>query len=496
MVVAVYLRKSRAEEQATVADTLARHKSILLAYADSKGYVVDGIYEEVVSGESIYNRPQMQALLADVQDERYDGVLCMDIDRLGRGGMRDQGLILDTFRLSGTLIITPDKVYDLSDDIDEELTEFRAFFSRQEYRSIKKRLQRGLQKSIEEGCYVGPPPYGYTRVYQGKKPTLAIHTEEAEIVRAIFDWYLDGSGTATIADRLNQLGIPPHRSDRWNRSSVARILHNPAYAGKVVWNRTKHIRKGSNGSTRHAVKYMPADQWTITEGMHPAIISEEQYNKVQELFSRRYIPSQRKSDTLQNPLAGLIYCQKCGAPMQRQAPAGKKAYLLCQRPGCVASAQFDLVEAALLENIRSQLAVIESEIAAGQDGSDLTVYQSAAKEIENQIRVSQSQKDRLHDLLEQGVYDVETYRQRMSLLEGKISDLQTQEDNIKAKIAKASKQDKRALAAKIRSALDVYHTSDAMRRNMLLKSIVDHATYFKAKKSAPNDFTLAVALRR
>lgn len=65
MVVAIYLRKSRSEEQATVADTLARHKSILLAYADSKGYVVDGIYEEVVSGESIYNRPQMQALLAD-----------------------------------------------------------------------------------------------------------------------------------------------------------------------------------------------------------------------------------------------------------------------------------------------------------------------------------------------------------------------------------------------------------------------------------------------
>lgn len=94
-------------------------------------------------------------------------------------------------------------------------------------------------------------------------------------------------------------------------------------------------------------------------------------------------------------------------------------------------------------------------------------------------------KDRLHDLLEQGVYDVETYRQRMSLLEGKISDLQAQEDNIKAKIAKASKQDKRALAAKIRSALDVYHTSDAMRRNILLKSIVDHATYFKGKKIRP-----------
>ena len=89
---------------------------------------------------------------------RYDAVLCMDLDRLSRGRMKDQGIILDTFRESDTLIITPEKVYDLSDDIDEEYAELKTFMSRREFKIINKRLQRGLRQSIQAGCYVANAP--------------------------------------------------------------------------------------------------------------------------------------------------------------------------------------------------------------------------------------------------------------------------------------------------------------------------------------------------
>ena len=69
----------------------------------------------------------MRALLSEVEEGRYNAVLVMDIDRLGRGSMIDQGIIGQTFRESETLVITPDKTYDLSDDLDEDYYDFYAF---------------------------------------------------------------------------------------------------------------------------------------------------------------------------------------------------------------------------------------------------------------------------------------------------------------------------------------------------------------------------------
>ena len=80
---------------------LRRHRAGLLECAQRHGLLVEDWYPEVVSGESLYARPQMLRLLEDVEAGRYDAVLCMDLDRLSRGRMKDQGIILDAFRDSG-----------------------------------------------------------------------------------------------------------------------------------------------------------------------------------------------------------------------------------------------------------------------------------------------------------------------------------------------------------------------------------------------------------
>ena len=122
---AAYIRKSRLEEGMDTQEVLSKHQKALVEYAAAHQIHLIEIYPEVVSGESLYARPQMLRLLQDVEEGRYDAVLCMDLDRLSRGRMKDQGIILDTFRESDTLIITPEKVYDLSDDIDEEYAELK-----------------------------------------------------------------------------------------------------------------------------------------------------------------------------------------------------------------------------------------------------------------------------------------------------------------------------------------------------------------------------------
>lgn len=123
--VAMYLRKSRAEENEDTQTVLARHKAQLTQYAAAHEIKVSKIYEEVVSGDSLFVRPRMIELLKDIESEKYTGVLCTDIDRLGRGNMKEQGLILETLKDANTAIITPDKIYDLNNEIDETQSEFK-----------------------------------------------------------------------------------------------------------------------------------------------------------------------------------------------------------------------------------------------------------------------------------------------------------------------------------------------------------------------------------
>ena len=186
MNVDIYLRKSRMEEQADQAETLKRHRDTLYKMADSLCLNIVDVYEEVVSGESLYARPQMLALLEKVDAGGVDAVLCMDIDRLGRGGMRDQGIILDVFKSSDTKIITPDHTYDLNDESDEQLTEFKSFIARQEYKQIARRFRAGKRRTVQDGGFLSAAPYGYKNMTVDKKPTLEIVEEEAAHIRMIF----------------------------------------------------------------------------------------------------------------------------------------------------------------------------------------------------------------------------------------------------------------------------------------------------------------------
>ena len=487
----LYLRKSRAEEGLDTSEILARHQKTLVDYAAAHKIHIVEIYPEVVSGESLYARPQMLRLLQDVEDGKYDCVLCMDLDRLSRGRMKDQGIILDAFKDSNTLIATPDKVYNLSDEIDEEYAELKTFMSRREYKIINKRLRRGLQQSIEDGCYVANAPYGYRRAYVDRKPSLEIVEAEAAFVRMMFDLYSQGYGCVSVARHINALGAKPHRSQEFNRNSVAKILRNPTYIGKVVWNQKKHIKKGTKGNPKHITVYQPREQWTITDGLHPAIVDKELFDRVQEILAGRYIPK-RNDGTVRSPLVGLVKCANCGTNMQRLVMK-REAYLLCNRPGCCAGAKVEFVEAQILdylEDTLAQLSLAQQELMS----RDSSVEDTALAAVRKELAAAQKQKTRLYELLELGEYDIPTFRERMAVVRNKIAGLEKKEADAIRAVEAAQKADHVALAAKIRAVLDAYSTADAAGRNSLLKSVIQVIYYRKEKKTKPADFTLDIHL--
>ena len=148
---AIYLRKSRADMEAEAkgeGETLARHEHILLELANKKGLRIGKVYREIVSGETIESRPEMQKLLSDVKLGKWKGVLVVEVERLARGETIDQGVVAKAFRISNTKIVTPMKTYDPNDEFDEEYFEFGLFMSRREYKVINRRFYRVILKFI------------------------------------------------------------------------------------------------------------------------------------------------------------------------------------------------------------------------------------------------------------------------------------------------------------------------------------------------------------
>ena len=118
-----YLRKSRADlelERNSGINTLKRHKDIIINTANSLNITINNWWQEVVSGDTIEDRPEVQKMLLEVEKGMYDGILVVDIDRLARGDTADQARISKCFLYSNTKIITPNKIYDPNNEDDEE----------------------------------------------------------------------------------------------------------------------------------------------------------------------------------------------------------------------------------------------------------------------------------------------------------------------------------------------------------------------------------------
>ncbi len=493
---AIYLRKSRADDQAvTIEETLRRHKEILLEFSSHHpDIIIYKIFEDVVSGDSLYARPQMLKLLEEAEQERFEAVLCMDIDRLGRGATSEQGLILETFKYHKIKIITPRKAYDLNNDLDEEYAEFETFMARRELKTIKRRLHNGTLKSLAEGCYLCNAPYGYKKCKINKKCTLEINEDEAKFVRMAFEMYAGGeAGTQIIAETLNGLGAVPHRSDHFNRTSIAAMLRNKVYIGKVVWNKKNTVKRGI--MKKSVTVYNDESKWLVYDGLHPPIVSEELFNKANALLSSRY-HKPYYDGTLQNPLGGILKCQVCGYGMQRRPYKPDRKYqsthILCGTKGCCASSKLDYVEAAVIESISQKL----KELKASKISSAPPInYEPIISGIEKKISELARQKESLHDLLEQGVYTVETYIERSNNISKRREELLKEKESTLKKQTEQQTADVDSIINRMENLLQVYNNSDPATKNLLLKQIIDKGYYYKEKGWKPNQFILTLTYK-
>lgn len=498
-----YLRKSREDQEAEArgeGETLAKHKKALFKLAKHHGVNITCVFEEIVSGESIIHRPEMLSLLKEVEEGKWRSIWCMDVDRLGRGGMQDQGLILDTLKRANTQIVTPRKVYDLNDEFDEEYTEFEAFMARKELKLITRRLQGGRRRSVEEGNYIGTrPPYGYTLHNDTTGRTLIPHPEQAQVIKLIFDLYTNGQGSAKIAKELNRLGHSTYTGKPWEPSTVLNILKNEVYIGRIQW-RKKEEKKSTNPDKKEDVRTRPREEWIDVQGRHEPLVSKARFDQAKKILKEKYhVPYQLVNGQV-NPLAGLIKCDMCGGAIVLRPYTNRLSHLICYNPQCPnKSTRFEYVEQALIHGVNNWLEKYQAEIGTTPTKTNstdiVTIKEKILRGMTKERAELNQQKDRLHDLLEKGIYDEATYLDRSIKLSARIKEadsaiLTAESDlSIEHRRQKAQKD----IIPKVKKLLDGYYkTTDPVTRNKMLKAVLECAVYRKEKHQKGADFKLVI----
>lgn len=486
----MYLRKSQMDrdfEDVSVEETLKRHEKTLTEFCEKNKINVDIILKEVVSGESLTARPEMLRLLELINTGKYAGVVCMDIDRLSRGSSMDSGYITQVLQVNDCKIITPSKIYDLNNDQDEQFTDMKFMFSRYEHKTITKRLIRGRNDSAKEGKFLGSiAPYGYeiVKIKGEKGNTLKIKPDEAEVVRMIFKWYTEEQmGYHAIAHKLNELHIPAMKSDKWSWKSVANIISNPVYVGKMPWGRVKQKKTFVDGKL--VKKRSKADSHEVYDGLQEAIIDEDTWGRCVVVRSERYIPPVKIGKELSNPLATLVMCEKCGRTLAKNVPSKKQntaPWYYCRNRCGGRSIKCDLVEEAVLKEMKSWLHNHIIQIVADIPKND-NQYQNALEMVQKKIKELIEQQDNLCDLLEKEIYSPDLFNRRNTVLEAELAQLKKDEADLLSKIENQSKKETQAVnfIPSAQRLLDNYDKLSIKEKNMLWKEVLEKVTVFRSQ---------------
>lgn len=394
-----YLRKSQSDDPLlSVEEVLSKHETILDEWAEKHlgGKVPEeNKYREVISGETLKDRPEINIVLRRIESPKIKAVKVVEPQRLTRGDLEDIGRLMKLFKHTNTLIITPERIYDLRDEYDWDAFERELKRGNEYLEYTKKILNRGRLLSVSQGNYIASiAPYGYERttVQEGKRkcPTLKIKEDEAEVVRMIFDMYVNKDmGRTSICHYLDDMKVKPPKGKYWSPAALKDMLENVHYIGKVKWNWRKTVTIVEDSEIIQTRPKARIGEYLIYDGKHPAIISEELFEAARAKQGRNH--RAKKNTKVRNPLAGLVFCQ-CGRAMSLRTytnPDGTErspSRLLCDnQSNCkTTSCLYDEMIERVCEILERCIEDFEIRIE-NNDGDSAKMHATLVKRLESKL---------------------------------------------------------------------------------------------------------------
>lgn len=334
-----YVRLSRDEDMESYSSILSQKSIIEECVLENKWTLVKYYEDDNCSGYT-FERPGIKNMLRDLNNNNIDIVIAKDLSRIGRHNAYTLLFIDEIKKLKKRLILPKEgEGYDSALD-DNDLLGIKTWYNEMYVKDISKKIRSSIKAKQKSGRMLIKEYFGYKRSASDKH-MLEIDLEAADIVRLIFKLYISGLGYRRIAEMLNKEGYPTpsqhilkrHQqqnilymgkvSTTWTSSAVQRILNNDIYIGTLRTAKTEKI------SIKGKSYVKPYNEHYIFEENHPAIITKESYNKVQEILEKRKKTGSKGFASRDNIFSGMLFCKDCGSYMITYNKADKPKSYIC-----------------------------------------------------------------------------------------------------------------------------------------------------------------------
>jgi site-specific DNA recombinase len=418
-----YNRLSKEDGDKPESDSIQNQHSINqkhLEYLREQGEQIESVtvYSDDGYAGGNFKRPRYQALIRDIESGKINCIIFKDNSRLGRNYPELGRLMEDYFPQKGVRVIS---VLNNLDSVKDPrgycsaIVSFSNIVNDDYIRQLSIKIKCTLTMKRERGEFIGNyAPFGYQKD-PADRHRLVVDEEQAEIVRKIFDWYEDGMSASSIAKRLNAMQIMTpgdfkirngcksfithdrnsSKLHAWTTTTIATILKNEVYIGNMVQGKHKSVSYRSK-------KMMLTDEseWTVVEGTHVPIISDEQFAIIHERFARRTRISPGKTHVY--PLSGLVSCGACGHRMNRVVSQGYARYRCmtrtyapdkCQCP----SIKEEYLEELILQTLQSLISRLIDVKAVIDAARQFKTINGAKNEYMLALNKAKREQERLQD---------------------------------------------------------------------------------------------------
>ena len=418
-----YNRLSKEDGDKPESDSIQNQHSINqkhLEYLREQGEQIESVtvYSDDGYAGGNFKRPRYQALIRDIESGKINCIIFKDNSRLGRNYPELGRLMEDYFPQKGVRVIS---VLNNLDSVKDPrgycsaIVSFSNIVNDDYIRQLSIKIKCTLTMKRERGEFIGNyAPFGYQKD-PADRHRLVVDEEQAEIVRKIFDWYEDGMSASSIAKRLNAMQIMTpgdfkirdgcksfithdrnsSKLHAWTTTTIATILKNEVYIGNMVQGKHKSVSYRSK-------KMMLTDEseWTVVEGTHVPIISDEQFAIIHERFACRTRISPGKTHVY--PLSGLVSCGACGHRMNRVVSQGYARYRCmtrtyapdkCQCP----SIKEEYLEELILQTLQSLISRLVDVKAVIDAARQFKTINGAKNEYMLALNKAKREQERLQD---------------------------------------------------------------------------------------------------
>ena len=247
--------------------------------------LVERYIDEGITGTQAKKRPAFLRMLEDARAGKFDLIVTREVCRFARNTVDTLVTTRELKNIGVEVYFVEDNIWTMDGDGELRLT-IMATLAQEESRKVSERVKAGQHVSREKGTLYGSGNIlGYDRVGD----TYVINEDQAETVRMIFDMYLnEGLGTGKIARRLTEMGrLNASGLNKWSHGVISRILNNQTYMGVIAYGKSF----SNNYLEQKRINNHDKSTYIYMEGKFPAIVSQEDWHRAQEIKAGRMMES-------------------------------------------------------------------------------------------------------------------------------------------------------------------------------------------------------------